>query len=652
MNIPLVSVCISAYNVAPYLSQAIEGILIQKTSFPFEIVIGEDCSSDDTRRICLDYKEQYPDLIHLVLHDQNVGVLKNNVSIVKQARGKYLAWCDGDDYWVDEQKLQIQYEILESHSDVALVHTDWIDFYQETGIYNNRKIIQNQTEKGSFGIDCINMLVSQKDTGCRMSSAMFRKVYFEEALNKNPELFLGLGHANSDFRIFIAMYERGRFYHIQKFTTVYRIQKESLSFTQNEEKRFRYAMGYFKLIAHIIKFYDLPSEVKNMACKRVLNGLLLRTFKYQKKEDALSIKEICNSLDYKLTKSRLLLYWGSVNNSFHFLLKPLFANKFKSKKNGNIKVLRFVSKDYFGFNDAILEFENAIVENGNELIESHVINRKLFYRRIIYSLDKRNIIKSIGIFKKNQYFSILMGPERILDYYTPFIFNKHKSIYLFDAWLDKHIYIEQLIKNLKVENVFFSSKTSTNIFKEKKYLDAKFHWIPEAIDIRCYKFKDYKEKDIDILAFGRNYNKLHQLIVEELHNKGYIYRYSDGGKKMFPTKSDFIEGLSRTKISLCFPQSMTHPEIQSLETMTVRYLQSMASKCLVVGKMPEEMKELFDYIPVIDLDMNDPMDRLEEILNNFNDYIPLIEKNYQNACKFHTWKNRWEQIVSIINEKE
>jgi len=82
--------------------------------------------------------------------------------------------------------------------------------------------------------------------------------------------------------------------------------------------------------------------------------------------------------------------------------------------------------------------------------------------------------------------------------------------------------------------------------------------------------------------------------------------------------------------------------------MTNRYLQSLASKCLILGTTPDEMKEVFGYDPVIPVDMRDPAEQIVEILKNFNDYVPLIEKNYNECLSNHTWHNRWLKILEIL----
>ena len=151
------------------------------------------------------------------------------------------------------------------------------------------------------------------------------------------------------------------------------------------------------------------------------------------------------------------------------------------------------------------------------------------------------------------------------------------------------------------------------------------------------------------MQIGRKYDNYHDLIVDKFQRLNRIYLYEKKkGELIFPTRESFINGLAASKISICFPSNITHPDrAKGIETMTIRYLQSIASKCLIVGKAPEEMIKLFGYNPVIEADLLNPFGQLEEILNNYEDYIPLIEKNYSNILN-HLWSNRWEDIQKVI----
>ena len=112
---PVVSVIVMTYNHEKYIAQAIEGVITQQCSFPIELLLGEDCSTDRTRDICLEYQRRYPHLIRLITAETNVGMNKNYFRLHARARGRYLAFCEGDDYWCDAYKLEKQVRMLESH---------------------------------------------------------------------------------------------------------------------------------------------------------------------------------------------------------------------------------------------------------------------------------------------------------------------------------------------------------------------------------------------------------------------------------------------------------------------------------------------------------------------------------------------------------
>jgi len=124
MSIPtselMVSVCCITYNHEKYIAQALDGFLMQKTNFKFEILIGEDGSTDDTKKIIEDYCNRYPGLVQLISHSPNKGAIRNQIDILGRAKGKYIAMCDGDDFWTDPTKLQKQVDFLENNEDYVI----------------------------------------------------------------------------------------------------------------------------------------------------------------------------------------------------------------------------------------------------------------------------------------------------------------------------------------------------------------------------------------------------------------------------------------------------------------------------------------------------------------------------------------------------
>lgn len=128
---PLVSVIMMTYHHESYIAQAIEGVVMQQCSFPIELLIGEDCSTDRTRDICLEYQRLYPKFIRLITSETNVGMHKNMFRIFGRSKGHYLAMCEGDDYWCDDCKLQKQVDFLEANSDHTLCFHNSQVIYQD-----------------------------------------------------------------------------------------------------------------------------------------------------------------------------------------------------------------------------------------------------------------------------------------------------------------------------------------------------------------------------------------------------------------------------------------------------------------------------------------------------------------------------------------
>lgn len=126
---PHVSVYMLAYNHARFISDAIEGVLAQQCQFPIELIIGEDCSTDNTLAICLDYQERYPGIIRVLTNSMNIGARANAARCRQACAGRYIAICEGDDYWTDPTKLARQVRIMQTMPDVTLCchATDLVD---------------------------------------------------------------------------------------------------------------------------------------------------------------------------------------------------------------------------------------------------------------------------------------------------------------------------------------------------------------------------------------------------------------------------------------------------------------------------------------------------------------------------------------------
>ncbi len=145
---PLVSVHLLTYNHAKFIAQSIESVVNQQTNFPFEIVIGDDHSTDGTSQIVNQYAAKYPDLIKVVRGKTNGGPQPNSIRILENSQGKYMAALEGDDYWIDPLKIQKQADFMEQNPDFAICFTNTrVEFFE-----NNEEpyLLNSNIEKDVF----------------------------------------------------------------------------------------------------------------------------------------------------------------------------------------------------------------------------------------------------------------------------------------------------------------------------------------------------------------------------------------------------------------------------------------------------------------------------------------------------------------------
>jgi hypothetical protein len=249
---------------------------------------------------------------------------------------------------------------------------------------------------------------------------------------------------------------------------------------------------------------------------------------------------------------------------------------------------------------------------------------------------------------RNDHFAVMMDLDssRVAPW---FMHSGRKSVYMFDAWPSKHREIISFVENWGIQYAFVSSSQAAE--RLTKLSDrCTFLWVPEGIDPARYQSRSPLERDIDVLQLGRKHDAWHAIAEPALRRAGRTYLYEKSkGTIVFPTRAEFVSGLARSKVSICVPSSVTHPErAGDIETMTIRYLQSIVSKCLVVGHAPAEMIELFGYNPVVEIDPVSPDEQIVEILEQYEDWMPLIEKNFETVRSAHTWDNRWERMAGVL----
>jgi len=238
-NKPLVSVCMITYNHENLIKDAIEGILMQKTSFPIELIIGEDCSTDNTRKIVEDYEEKYPEIIFAQYSEKNLGMINNFLNVLQAARGKYIALCEGDDYWIDPLKLQKQVDFLEVNPDCSLC------FHASKSIRNNNP--EDFVIKRPKSIPNDNKFeMKHAILGGGGFMATNSMLFLRKHINERPE-WMNRSPAG-DLPLMLLLASNGKIGYIDDLMSVYRVMSSSTSWSASMQNRSRRKIHHYAIL--------------------------------------------------------------------------------------------------------------------------------------------------------------------------------------------------------------------------------------------------------------------------------------------------------------------------------------------------------------------------------------------------------------------
>lgn len=254
-----ISVVVCTYNQEKTIARALDSILSQRCSWPFEILIGEDCSTDHTRSICQDYAERHPDIIRLFANPTNRGLLNNYYDCLLQAQGKYIADLAGDDEWCDPYKLEKELSTLEEHPDVVLVHTDYrlLDSHSGTCLLapfnvGHRGIVDGKTLTTSI-------LTQRCRPVVHLCTAMYRNENFRKCYEEHQDLFRNPNYPCEDLQLCSLLSQQGRFAYIDAITLSYNTDI-SLSKTKDEVRQFDFVRRVTQLSFDLQQRLQLPMD--------------------------------------------------------------------------------------------------------------------------------------------------------------------------------------------------------------------------------------------------------------------------------------------------------------------------------------------------------------------------------------------------------
>lgn len=220
---PKVSVICTVYKHEPYLRQCFDGFVMQKTNFPIEVLVNDDCSPDGSAAIMREYEAKYPDLFRCVYQKENQyskGLLPWFEVLFPMTKGEYIAICEGDDYWTDPYKLQKQVDWMDAHPDyIACFHNAYTQCGNKRGLFNSLTETHYPTTE-----DIIQ----------RRWFISTQTLFYRNVLKEYPEWRKGV--KNEDYMLELLLAQRGKFYYMEDVMAVYRVEGQGVSVEMNADK--------------------------------------------------------------------------------------------------------------------------------------------------------------------------------------------------------------------------------------------------------------------------------------------------------------------------------------------------------------------------------------------------------------------------------
>lgn len=263
-RVPLVSIWCLVYNHEPYLRQCLDGFVMQRTNFPFVAIVHEDASTDGSAAILREYAEKYPDIIKPIYETENQyyvpGSMRRIMDNAIHPGSKYIAYCEGDDYWTDPNKLQKQVDIMESDPDVGLVHTKALKFDQQA-----QRIVDIQ-----FGnaVDSYEAELKNNEfitLTCCMRTVLlkgYRKFYAENQLSQR-------GWKMGDYPLWLYACHYSKSAFIPEVTGVYRVLQNSASHGKTMEQNVNFELSALDIQEYFAELYGFQHLKNEIAAKKV-----------------------------------------------------------------------------------------------------------------------------------------------------------------------------------------------------------------------------------------------------------------------------------------------------------------------------------------------------------------------------------------------
>lgn len=221
-------------------------------------------------------------------------------------------------------------------------------------------------------------------------------------------------------------------------------------------------------------------------------------------------------------------------------------------------------------------------------------------------------------------------------------------VFAWDVW-ESGTWAEEL-NRFHVPLAIVTSRASQQLLERSEYR-GRVLYVADAIRVGDFiEGKPLAHRENAVLELGRRHDAWHQATIETTSSNGIVHLFEEArGKVIFPTRVELVHGLAESAVSVCFPRSMTDPSgANGVESLTQRYLESMASGCLILGHSPADLTALFGYNPLIEVDWDDPAKQLLSILSNIDSFQALVERNLCRLREVGDWSQRCVEILGHL----
>ena len=305
------------YNHAPYIANAIECVLAQEISFPLELVIGEDCSTDGTRDIVFEYAASFPDTIRVVTSDTNVGIRANSWRTFGTLCGKYVALCEGDDFWHRQDKLETQIRFLEQHPGYGLVCSDCDYLNALTG-----EVQQNHF--AARGIVTTHPTMEQilvGKGGILTCTVVARRALVAEIVRDDPYLYRDGPFLMGDTQLWAELSSRSRIYRMTESLATRNLLPESCTRSRDRRRELRFWMSNSEMCLYLCQKHRLPASVSDLHSRLLRRKTLQLAYLERDPEMARNIADRCAGLCAKDYVWYLAARYGVVRLIVAFVLR-------------------------------------------------------------------------------------------------------------------------------------------------------------------------------------------------------------------------------------------------------------------------------------------------------------------------------------------